>query len=178
MPVLKWEHRCHEIPRSGIVRDIHLDADARAALGVDLNVLGFDTVHVSYTLTPRRAGRFQLAGRVQADTRLECGVSLDPVVQRIDETFDIEFWPPADMMNQTDDVGFDPLAETDVETIQDGRIDAGRAVQEIIASAIDPFARDATAALEVSEAAPAVDPKAHPFAALAALKTRTDGADS
>lgn len=175
MSVLNWEHRCHEIPRKGLRRDVDIDPDTRTALAASLHVLGFDRVAVHYEIEPLRAERFRVKGRAQANVRLECGVSLDPVIQVIDETFSVEYWPTADA--QPDDLGFDPLGDLDVEPIEKGRIDAGRLITEIIASAIDPFARENDATLEATTAEPVENPASHPFAALATLKQRT-GPDS
>jgi hypothetical protein len=52
-------------------------------------------------------------------------------------------------------------------------------VTEVVASAIDPFARDADAELEAAEAKPNEAAEDHPFAALAALKSgRGEGTDA
>jgi uncharacterized metal-binding protein YceD (DUF177 family) len=178
MTALNWEHRCHEIPRNGVVRQIVVDPGTRAALARELDVLGVERLSVDYTVRPLRSGRFRLSGQVAADVWLECGVSLDPTVQEIREDFDVEFLPPAEGQAD-DDLGFDPLADTDLETIHNGRIDAGRLVTEVVASAIDPFARDADAELEAAEAKPNEAAEDHPFAALAALKSgRGEGTDA
>lgn len=176
MAALDWDHRCHEIPSKGIERNLQLDGDTRAALAEDLRVLGFDHVTVSYDIVPLQTDRFRFRGRVAAEVRLECGVSLDPIMQHIDEPFDVEYRPATDGQGDGD-LGFDPLVDVDVERIVNGRMDAGRVITEVIASAIDPFARAEGVALDQSEATPVPDPASHPFAALASLKSTKTEAD-
>jgi hypothetical protein len=54
------------------------------------------------------------------------------------------------------------------EPLQDGAIDLGAVATEFLILAVDPYPRRPGA---VFDAPPAGDPAAHPFAALAALKT-------
>jgi len=121
-----------------------------------------------YTIDPRAPGKYRVSGAVEAQIEQICGVTLEPVVQAIDEPFDVEF--RSGVRRNTDrDPNFDALGDDDPEPIEHGEIHIGRFICEVVASAIDPFPRADDAALEQSEAAGA-EAKSNPFAVLAQMK--------
>ena len=113
-------------------------------------------------------GQYRLAGKVAARLTQSCVVTLDPLSQRAEGTFDVEFWPAAELP-QGGEEEVEALSAAEIEPIEHGRIDVGRIVYETLSAAIDPYPRKAGA-----EFAPDVGGRpageSGPFAALKKLK--------
>jgi uncharacterized metal-binding protein YceD (DUF177 family) len=120
--------------------------------------------------------RFAVSGEVRATLEQVCVVSLDPFEAEVSETFDVEFWPPSQLVTASE-VDIDDFERDDPEPIENGRLDLGRLVYEILAAGLDPYPRLPGMELErdISGDAPEDRPEPGPFAGLAALK-RDDGA--
>jgi hypothetical protein len=112
---------------------------------------------------------------VRARVRQTCVVSLEPVVNRIEEAIDVTFAPPraavADAKAASDDD--EPIAgslagDDPPEPLLNGAVDLGALATEFLILGIDPYPRKDGVAF----APPSVpaDAAGHPFAALAALK--------
>src|SRR6202012_5889255 len=109
-----------------------------------------------------------------------CVVSLDPILNDIDEAIDLIFAPPEQIPQLADLV--DDAAESDAEIpdppepIENGFIDLGRLATDALFLAIDPYPRKPDAVFEPLVEAP--DPEDHPFAALKALQVKPKPASS
>ncbi|MGI9476484.1 MAG: YceD family protein [Hyphomicrobiaceae bacterium] len=125
-------------------------------------------LNATYSIDPLAPGKYRVWGAVGAQVEQICGVTLKPIVQVIDEAFDVEFRAGARRDSELEP-DFDALGDDDPEPIEQGEIRIGRFICEIVASAIDPFPRADDAALDRSEAADAQS-QANPFAVLAQLK--------
>ena len=164
---LDWSHTLSEIPEHGITRRRSADAEVRAAIAADLDIVGCQRLDVSYEIKPLMQGRFLLAGRLQADVTQSCVVTLEPVNSRIDETFEVEFRPGA-----RPDAQFDALDERDIEPLEGEVIPVGRIVYEQLASALDPYPRAAGAEFDPEKARPEDAEASNPFAVLKSLKPK------
>ncbi len=122
----------------------------------------------NYTIVPFAPGRCRVSGSITARLELICGVTLDPIEQRIEEEFDIEFRSDARRSNDLE-LDFDAFGDDDPEPIEHGLIRVGRLICEIVASAIDPFPRADDAELEQTEVEAARSTN-NPFAVLSQLK--------
>ena len=125
-------------------------------------------LHATYSVDPLAPGKYRVCGAVEAQVEQTCGVTLEPIVQVINEAFDVEFRAGARRDSELEP-DFDALGDDDPEPIEQGEIRIGRFICEIVASAIDPFPRADDAALDHAEAAN-TQPEANPFAVLAQLK--------
>jgi uncharacterized metal-binding protein YceD (DUF177 family) len=168
MTALDWTHATTDIPETGRRFERAATEAERRAVADALDLVGCERLDVSYELRPLAGGRYRLAGDITADIVQSCVVSLEPIEQRVAENFEVTFCPPASLP-EADTAEREILSEPDVEPIADGRIDAGRVIFELVASAIDPYPRKEGAALDWQ--APADTPgEASPFAVLAKLK--------
>ena len=161
-----------QIPDTGLHREIELDPAARDAVADIAGLRGILSASASLDLTPEKAGRVHVRGRVRARIGQTCVVSLDPIENDIDETIDLIFAPPEQIPELADLV--DEAAETDTEIpdppepIVNGVIDLGRLATDALFLGIDPYPRKPDAVFKpVIEAD---DPEDHPFAALKALQ--------
>jgi uncharacterized metal-binding protein YceD (DUF177 family) len=162
-----------QIPDTGLHREIEPDRAARDAMADIAGLREILSASASLDLTPEKAGRVHVTGRVRARIGQTCVVSLEPIENDIDEAIDLIFAPPEQIPELADLV--DEAAESDTEIpdppepIVNGVIDLGRLATDALFLAIDPYPRKPDEVFKpVIEAA---DPDDHPFAALKALQT-------
>jgi Large ribosomal RNA subunit accumulation protein YceD len=161
-----------QIPDTGLHRDIEAGPATRQAMAdvAGLREILFATA--SLDVTPNSAGRFHVTGRVRARIGQTCVVTLDPILNEIDEPIDLIFAPPEQIPALSDLV--DEAVESDVEIpdppepIVHGVIDLGRLATDALYLGIDPYPRKPDAVFQPPDVAE--DPEDHPFAALKALK--------
>lgn len=114
----------------------------------------------------------RLKGEVKATIVQECVVTLAPVESEIVETVDQVYVPEGSKLarqalNENGEMVLDPEGEDIPETFAGDAIDAGAAVSEFVALAIDPYPRAPGAAFEPHiEADGKGDGKPSPFAVL------------
>ena len=161
-----------QIPDTGLHRDIEAGPAIREAMAAIADLREIVSASASLDVTPKGGGRFQVSGRVQARVGQTCVVTLDPILNDIDEAIDLIFAPPEQIPELSDLV--DEAAESDdeipdpPEPIERGIIDLGRVATDALFLGIDPYPRRADAVFEAPVVAD--DPEDHPFAALKALQ--------
>lgn len=149
-----------QVPAAG--RDLHLEAGPaqREALARRFGLLGLHALSADLHLAPDAEGAIQVTGRLTAELDQECGITLVPVRQSVDEPVAWRLLPEG--MEPTD--GEDE--PDDIETEQ-GVADLGEALAQQLSLAIDPYPRAPGAELPQGLG----DQEAHgPFAALLKLK--------
>ena len=161
-----------QIPDTGLHRDIEASPVERHAIAEVAGLREILSANASLDVTPKGAGRFHVGGHVRARIGQTCVVTLDPIENDIDEAIDLIFAPPEQIPDLADLV--DEAAESEVgvpdppEPIVNGVIDLGRLATDALLLGIDPYPRRIDAVFEPP--VETVDPDAHPFAALKALK--------
>ena len=161
-----------QIPDTGLHRDIEAGPAARAAMAELAGLREILSASASLDVTPKGRGRFQVEGRVQARIGQTCVVTLDPILNDIDEAIDLIF-APAEQIPELSDL-IDDAAESSEEIpdppepIENGFIDLGRLATDALFLGIDPYPRRPDAVFEPPVVA--ADPQDHPFAALKALQ--------
>src|ERR1700721_4772028 len=160
-----------QIPDTGLHREIEADRATRDAMADVSGLREILSASASLDLTPEKAGRVRVAGWVRARVGQTCVVSLDPILNDIDEAIDLIFAPPEQIPQLADLV--DDAAESDAEIpdppepIENGIIDLGRLATDALFLAVDPYPRKPDVVFEPPDVAD--DPEDHPFAALKAL---------
>jgi len=161
-----------QIPEAGLHLDIETSPAERAQMAEVGDLREVLSANASLDVTPMSGGRFHVGGRVRARIGQTCVVTLDPILNDIDEEIDLIFAPPEQIPELSALV--DDATEGDVEIpdppepIENGMIDLGRLATDALFLAIDPYPRRSDAVFEPP--VEAADPEAHPFAALKALK--------
>jgi hypothetical protein len=161
-----------QVPDTGLHRDIEAGPAARAAMAELAGLREILSASASLDVTPKGRGRFQVEGRVQARIGQTCVVTLDPILNDIDEAIDLIF-APAEQIPELSDL-IDDAAESSEEIpdppepIENGFIDLGRLATDALFLGIDPYPRRPDAVFEPPVVA--ADPQDHPFAALKALQ--------
>jgi uncharacterized metal-binding protein YceD (DUF177 family) len=160
-----------EVPESGRHIAIAADAPTREAIAKVAPVLAIPALNAAFELTRYGRDGVRVVGRVTANVKQECVVTLDPIESEVDESINLVFAPqnavsfePADAIDPPDDPP---------ESLRDGIIDLGAIATEFLILGIDPYPRKPGAVYH----APQTEENAagHPFAALAALKKDQPG---
>ena len=162
--------RLDEVGETG--RHVELEASeaTRAALAKPAGVDAVERAVATFDLTRRGRDGLRISGRVRATVRQACVVTLEPMVNEIDETVDVEFVPAPDVAG-ADTGGEIVLTQSadEREPLVHGSIDLGTLATEFLLLGVDPYPRKAGATFEPKAAS---DAAGHPFAALAALKKK------
>ena len=161
--------RLDEVGEAGKHVELEASEATRTALAKPAGVDAVERALASFDLTRRGRDGLRVSGTVRARVRQACVVTLEPVVNEIDEAVDLEFVPASDAMG--------PGIESEVvltqsaderEPLVGGTVDLGALATEFLILGVDPYPRKAGVTFE-SPQAPS-DQAGHPFAALAALK--------
>lgn len=163
-----------DIPPEGIEGRVEATADERAVLAERLDLTVLDELAFSYKLAPLSRGRFRLNGHWHADAAQTCGVTLEPITRRFHEDLSIEFWPPdvwEQQLAETGEIAVEP-DEEDPELIENGVIDPGQLLEELLAVSLPPFPRRENAELQWKETR---NKPESPFAVLKDLPRRNGG---
>jgi uncharacterized metal-binding protein YceD (DUF177 family) len=169
--VLDWSYRTAEIPEQGLRQTREADAAERTRLAAALEVLACEGLRSDFTIRAIGRGHYRLAGKVKAQLMQSCVVTLEPVAQTAEGTFDVEF-SPAGVPPEVGEEEIEALSAAEIEPIEHGRIDAGRIIFETLSTAVDPYPRKPGVAFDAGAFAADVSPEAGPFAALKNLKDR------
>jgi hypothetical protein len=139
--------------------------ETRAALARPAGVDAVEQLTARFDLT-RRGHGLHVEGRVNATVRQTCVVSLEPMVNTVDEVVEVDFAPPQAVEGRrSDEIDVDPGAGEEPEPLAGNSVDLGLLATEFLLLGVDPYPRKPDAAFEAPASA---EPSAHPFAALAA----------
>ena len=86
--------RVDEVPESGRHVSLEASEETRAALAGPAGVDAVERLSATFDLTRRGRDGLHVQGRVNATVRQTCVVSLEPMVNTIDEAVDVDFAPP------------------------------------------------------------------------------------
>lgn len=167
--------RLDEIPELGRHVDLEAGADVRAALAAPVGVNAIERLTASFDLTRQGRDGLHVSGAVQATVRQACVVTLEPVVNTIDEAIEVDYAPPneakkaAEVVDPEDDEAAQSGPD-EPEPLIGNSVDLGLLATEFLILGVDPYPREPDAAFEPPGAAD--DPAAHPFAALNALRKK------
>jgi len=170
--LLDWTHATTDIPERGLKRSRSATDAERAGLTEALDLLGCDSLDVSYGVGPVASGAWRVSGDLKADVIQACVVSLEPVPSRIAESFSVEFRRDAVGEHEQEANGdLEIFSLVDVEPLRDDLIDVGRIVYETFSAALDPYPRKSGAEFTWSDPREAESAaRANPFAVLKKLK--------
>jgi hypothetical protein len=171
---LDWVHAIDDIPDTGLKVERAATETERQRVAQVLDLVACTKLMARYTIEPRGSGHFRLAGNVEAEVEQACVVTLEPLTNRIAESFTVDYWPETEIPAAKGGV-VDVHDEPDLEPIVAGRLEVGRVIFESLAGAIDLFPRKPGATFESPSAEPAGDGAGRaegPFAALARMKSK------
>lgn len=154
------------------------DEDTRAELCKRLGVLSVDAYAIEARVTQWKKSGVRIEGKVTGKVQQACVVTLEPVPEEINETFNVTLLPEgspyllrADNTEAGGEIFVDPEGEDMPEEFEGDEIDVGGYAEEFFALALDDYPRapGVTFGGHVEDDK-ANNPEENPFAALASLK--------
>ena len=148
------------------------DAAVRDAVTRRFDILAIDSLEAAVELRRLTDGDIAVAARLKAHLTQPCVVSLEPVVQEIDETVEGRFSEHVAAEPEGDhvvDIALDDESD-EPEPIVDGVLHLGEWLVQQLSLALDPYPRARDAAVDSSfagEEAAEEAPTKRPFAGLA-----------
>jgi hypothetical protein len=181
-----------DVAESGRHFDLVADNDVRAAVARVVGLRDLPRLQATFDVTPRDAGGLHVAGRLSATVGQNCVVTLEPLVNEVEEDIDLSFAPPSPPLERKagedkagknkagkNKAGTDEVVEEASERPQrswngpeplvGGVVDLGALATEFLILGLDPYPRSPGA---VFQAPQDVKPDPGPFAALAGLKEK------
>lgn len=170
---LSRQLRLDRVSPGGVALDIETSEIERNALTQRFAVMAVPELTAHVVLCAEGAGLWRVDGRLLALVVQACGVTLEPVEQRIDEAFSLRFTTQAEEVDR--DTGELVVGADAPEPLHGDTLDLGEIVADQLGLSIDPFPRKPGARL--ADILPPTPPAAAegPFAALAALKQGRKG---
>jgi hypothetical protein len=160
--------RVDDIQTSGRHTELAASPEVRAALAKPAGVDAIDRLDARFDMVRRGRDGFRVSGEVSATVRQTCVVTLEPVVNEINETFEVDFAPVRDTKSsESNEMELDADAPDEPEPLVGNSIDLGLLATEFLILGVDPYPRKADADFVAPTEG---DATGHPFAALAALK--------
>jgi uncharacterized metal-binding protein YceD (DUF177 family) len=165
-----------DVTSSGITIDFDVDEGTRAALARRFGILELQHLRGTASVRPFRKHGLTLDCRFEAVLAQPCVVTLDPMVQKVDESFTRRWLPEHLIELESSADGREILIEAEGEDAPEpmtgGAINIGEAVAEALALAIDPYPRKPGVAYNTPPDVPgaAAEERPNPFAVLEKFK--------
>jgi uncharacterized metal-binding protein YceD (DUF177 family) len=138
-PIWQWRVpvRIEDVPEAGLHLEVSADTDARAGLATLAGVREISRLDATIDVTRQGKG-LRAIGRLSGTVGQSCVVTLEPVENSVDESFDVTFVPPA-----AGDAGAGDELNLDdpPEVLVDGIADLGAIMTEFLLLGIDPYPR-------------------------------------
>lgn len=164
------------VSTAGTERTIEANPAERAALATRFDLFAIDSLTARVKLRRIRGEFIRVTGDLVADVVQRCVVTLEPVPQHVDDSFEALFAPDHLIPKEEEEieVSFATGAEEDApEPMDNGSIDIGELVAQHLSLALDPYPRKPGVAFEEIDDPYEPEPeeeKPNPFAKLASLK--------
>jgi uncharacterized metal-binding protein YceD (DUF177 family) len=160
-----------DISETGRRVTVEADAATRAALAGALGVDSVQQASATFDLSHWGRDGLHVAGRVTATVRQSCVVTLEPVINEINEDVDVDFAPEPAAVARPKSEEEAPSSIEGPDPLVGDSIDVGALATEYLILGVDPHPRKPGIAFDAPEVAE--EPEGSPFAALAALKKGT-----
>lgn len=151
-----------EIPDGGSHHDLSADTAVRESVAQLVGLRALRRLEASFDLNRRGEG-VAVRGEVRARVEQTCVVTLEPIESDVQETVDLLFEP----VEKNEDWTTAKRKGEPPEPLENGVIDLGTIAVEFLVLGLDPYPRKPGVEFSRPESG---DERAHPFAALAALK--------
>ncbi len=159
-----------DVAETGARFDLVANAQVRAAAARMAGLRDLPRLEANFDVTRRGTG-LHVAGRVSATVGQLCVVTLDPLVNEVEEAIDLLFVPQPTAEREDGKVGTRGESVDETEPLIGGRVDLGALAIEFLILGLDPYPRKPGAAFQPP---PGAKPDESPFAALASLRKGPD----
>jgi uncharacterized metal-binding protein YceD (DUF177 family) len=160
-----------DVPESGRHLDLFADRQTRDAVAEHAGLTALPRLEASFDVMPHGRGGLHVVGQVSATVGQTCVVTLEPLQNEIDESFDLVF-THADTPPRVGGADAEIPTADAPEPLIGGTVDLGEIATEFLILGLDPYPRKPDA---IFRSPAGGEDSAHPFAALAALKKQQRG---
>lgn len=164
VPEFEWSHNIEtdEVGVKSVSLQISPDEEQAFALSKRLGVISIEKLEADLTLTRNDVNKvIHVEGKVLADITQECVVTMDPVAEHVEETFEAWYAEPSSAVSFTKakrermsvaDQDEQPIIDEfdDPETVVDGKIDLGELVTQHFSLALNSYPRADDAPFETA----------------------------
>jgi hypothetical protein len=167
-----------DIPEDGQSFVLEADAETRAAIAEVAGLRDLPQLAARFDVTRQGAGGLRVVGRVSATVGQTCVVTLEPLLNPIEENVDLLFMPPIDLpapLAESEPTRAQPAADAkwnEPELLVDGIVDLGALATEFLILGLDPYPRKPGSVFEPPRERTS---DGGPFAALAGWSKGQDG---
>jgi hypothetical protein len=167
-----WQVRVavEDVAETGARFDLVADARVRAAAARVAGLRDLPRLEANFDVTRRGSG-LHVAGRVSAAVGQVCVVTLEPLVNEVEEAIDLLFVPQPTAEREDGEVSARGKRANETEPLIGGLVDLGALAIEFLILGLDPYPRKPGA---VFQPPPEAKPDQTPFAALASLRKGPD----
>lgn len=159
-----------DVDDTGARLDLVADAEVRAAVTRMAGLRDLPRLEANFDVTRRGPG-LHVAGRVSATVGQLCVVTLEPLVNEVEEAIDLLFVLQPTAEREDGEVGTRGESADKTEPLIGGLVDLGALAIEFLILGLDPYPRKPGA---VFQPPPEAKPDESPFAALASLRKGPD----
>jgi uncharacterized metal-binding protein YceD (DUF177 family) len=163
-----------DVPETGRQFELAADERTRMALAHALGLRALPRLNATFAVHRRGRDGLHVTGEVSATVEQTCVVSLEPLESEVAEAVDLVFEPPPTRPDPSGAVEGEKQVGEGPEPLYGGVVDLGAVATEFLILGVDPYPRK-PGAVFAAPAAARDEAADHPFAALAALKSRTGG---
>lgn len=156
-----------DVAETGEHFELVADADTRVAVARIAGLRDLPRLEASFDVSRSGIGGLHVAGRVSATVGQACVVTLEPLVNEVNEDVDLLFVPKTAATREASDGATADASDDETEPLIGGLIDLGALATEFLILGLDPYPRRPGAVFQPPQQTGA-DPS--PFAALAPLK--------
>jgi hypothetical protein len=100
---MTWSYRATEIPEAGLRERRNATPDERVQVAAKLEVVSCEQLVSDFSIRSAGHGRYRLAGKVTAQLTQNCVVTLDPIAQNVEGSFDVQYWPAAKLPERSEE---------------------------------------------------------------------------
>src|SRR5262245_33273896 len=94
---IAWEHAVVDIPDAGLTVERAATPAECEAVARTLDLLACRSLTARYTVIPKAGGNLHAWGTVEAEVEQACVVTLEPLVNKVADSFNVDFWPETEM---------------------------------------------------------------------------------
>ena len=157
-----------DIPEDGRTFTLEADAETRAAIAKVAGLHDLPRLAATFEVTRQGIGGLRVVGQVSATAGQTCVVTLEALLNPIEESVDLLFMPqsasPGPLAEKESPPARPDAKWNDPEPLADGIVDLGALATEFLILGLDPYPRKPGAAFEPPREGSAED---GPFASLA-----------
>ena len=167
--------RTYRVDTLGAPRRVTLSAEPaeREALARRFGLISIDSLSAEADLS-RNGETVTADGRLRSEAVQSCVASGEPVPEKVDVPFRIEFRPQPKAGGSEEEIELSE-SELDVVFYDGAAIDLGEAVAESLSLSLEPYPRSPNADEALKVAGVKSEREAGPFGALAALREKMEG---